>query len=249
MRAIALFGKMLAFSRLRINIDSIDAIRQEIEQTLKITQGVNPIPVVIDCAVALDLKALIEMLWSLNLQPIGIISGVLDEQAVALRLAIFPSDGKKIDYLKAEKNPETTADTPSQATEPSAESPKRGSIQNFGKELKFGLTSSVCDGILRSGQILQHMGGDLVVLGGVNAGAEAITDSNLHVYGRGLGRLLAGVTGDKNARIFCQGFNPSLVSVGGAYCLHDDLPPEILGKAVQVSYSDEEGLIFTLMSS
>ena len=251
MRAIALFGKMLAFSRLRINIEDIDAIRQEIEQTLKITQGASPIPVVIDCGSVLDLKALVEMLWSLNIQPIGIISGVLDEQAVALRLAIFPSDGKKIESLKAEKNTEspTTAPTPPQSSQPSAEPPKRGSIQNFGKELEFGLTSSVCDGILRSGQSLQHMGGDLVVLGDVNAGAEAITDSNLHIYGRGLGRLLAGATGDKSARIFCQGFNPSLVSVGGAYCLHDDLPPEILGKAVQVSYSDEEGLIFTLMSS
>lgn len=111
------------------------------------------------------------------------------------------------------------------------------------------MTSSVCDSILRSGQSLQHLGGDLVVLGGVNRGADAITDSNLHVYGRGLGRLVAGATGDKDARIFCQRFDPSLVSVAGTYCLHDDIPKEMINKAVQVSYDEEKGLVFTLMNS
>ncbi|WP_431197481.1 septum site-determining protein MinC, partial [Streptococcus pneumoniae] len=50
--------------------------------------------------------------------------------------------------------------------------------------------------MLRSGQSLQHLGGDLTVIGGVNDGAEAITDNSLHIYGRGLGRLVAGATGD-----------------------------------------------------
>lgn len=244
MKAIALFGKMLAFSRLKINIDDINAIRTEIEQTLKI-KGSNPVPVVIDSEVMLDLNALIEMLWSLNIQPIGVMSGELNEQAVALRLAVFPADGQKIGTLKEEKPSEEVPETTTQNTQ----SPSRGTVQNFGNELEFGLTSSVCDGMLRSGQSLQHLGGDLVILGGVNRGADAITDSNLHVYGNGLGRLVAGATGDKDARIFCQGFNPSLVSVAGTYCLHDDLPKELLGKAVQVSYGEEQGLIFTLMGN
>lgn len=247
MRAITLFGKMLAFSRLRININDVEAIRQEIEQTLKIKTANNPIPVVIDSAVNLDLSALVEMLWSLNIQPIGIMAGQLDEQAIKLRLAIFPADGQRVESLKVEKTPNETASEPSAHTK--TKNTPRGSVQNFGKELELGLTSSVCDGMLRSGQSLQHLGGDLVVLGGINNGAEAITDSNLHVYGRGLGRLVAGATGDKDARIFCQGFNPTLVSVAGTYCLHDDIPKEMIGKAVQVSYSEEQGLIFTLMSS
>lgn len=248
MKAIALFGKMLAFSRLRINIDSIEDIRSEIEQTLK--SNINPIPVVIDSAVMLDLSALVEMLWSLNIQPIGVMSGELDGQATALRLAIFPADGQRIESLKAEKPVEKAEETqqPPQETTAKEKTP-RGSIQNFGNELELGLTSSVCDSILRSGQSLQHLGGDLVVLGGVNRGADAITDSNLHVYGRGLGRLVAGATGDKDARIFCQRFDPSLVSVAGTYCLHDDIPKEMINKAVQVSYDEEKGLVFTLMNS
>lgn len=108
MKAIALFGKMLAFSRLRINIDSIEDIRSEIEQTLK--SNINPIPVVIDSAVMLDLSALVEMLWSLNIQPIGVMSGELDGQATALRLAIFPADGQRIESLKAERPVEKAKD-------------------------------------------------------------------------------------------------------------------------------------------
>lgn len=44
----------------------------------------------------------------------------------------------------------------------------------------------------------------MTVIGGVNDGAEAITDNSLHIYGRGLGRLVAGATGDKEARIFAK---------------------------------------------
>ena len=102
--------------------------------------------------------------------------------------------------------------------------------------------------MLRSGQSLQHLGGDLTVIGGVNDGAEAITDNSLHIYGRGLGRLVAGATGDKEARIFCQKFNPSLVSVAGTYCLRDAIPSEMIDQAVQVTYDEAQGLVFTLLN-
>lgn len=102
--------------------------------------------------------------------------------------------------------------------------------------------------MLRSGQSLQHLGGDLIIIGGVNNGAEAITDNSLHIYGHGQGRLVAGATGDRDARIFCQKFNPTLVSVAGTYCLSDAIPSQMIDKAVQVSYDDSEGLIFTLMA-
>lgn len=103
--------------------------------------------------------------------------------------------------------------------------------------------------ILRSGQRIEHLGGDLIITNSINDGAEAITDSNLHVYGRGLGRLVAGATGDKNAKIFCQNFNPSLVSVAGTWQLRDDIPKEYLDKAVQVSYQEGHGIVYTLMDN
>lgn len=101
--------------------------------------------------------------------------------------------------------------------------------------------------MLRSGQSINHVGGDVILTKGINAGAEAITDYSLHIYGKAEGRLVAGATGDKNARIFCMKFNPSLVSVAGTYCLKENIPTELLNKAVEVSFDDEKGLIFTLI--
>ena len=101
--------------------------------------------------------------------------------------------------------------------------------------------------MLRSGQSINHVGGDVILTKGSNAGAEAITDYSLHVYGKAEGRLVAGATGDTNAKIFCLRFNPSLVSVAGTYCLKENIPTEYLDKAVQVSYLDGQGLVFELM--
>lgn len=98
--------------------------------------------------------------------------------------------------------------------------------------------------MLRSGQSINHVGGDVILTKGINAGAEAITDYSLHVYGKAEGRLVAGATGDTNAKIFCLRFNPSLVSVAGTYCLKENIPTEYLDKAVQVSYLDGQGLVF-----
>ena len=102
--------------------------------------------------------------------------------------------------------------------------------------------------MLRSGQSINHVGGDVILTKGINAGAEAITDYSLHVYGKAEGRLVAGATGDTNAKIFCLRFNPSLVSVAGTYCLKENIPTEYLDKAVQVSYLDGQGLVFELMA-
>lgn len=130
--------------------------------------------------------------------------------------------------------------------------PTSTEVGSFSQEVfdeEKGMTSSVHNYMLRSGQSIQHLGGDLVIIGGVNNGAEAITDNNLHIYGHGQGRLVAGATGDKDARIFCQKFNPSLVSVAGTYCLREAIPAEMIDKAVQVSYDADKGLIFTLMTN
>ena len=102
--------------------------------------------------------------------------------------------------------------------------------------------------MLRSGQSINHVGGNVILTKGINAGAEAITDYSLHVYGKAEGRLVAGATGDTNAKIFCLRFNPSLVSVAGTYCLKENIPTEYLDKAVQVSYLDGQGLVFELMA-
>lgn len=282
--AMTFYGKMLTFSRLQINTDDLTEIDTQLAGML--SDKTSNIPVVIDSEIEQDLSALVELLWSWGLQPIGVLAGVLEPQARAQRLAIFPADGKRIERILPSKKPTSQlSQTPVEAT-PSIEQTANGVTQaenrvgenvavenhaeshvestasaadqtgtnevaNHPETLLSAehITSLIYDQMLRSGQSLNHVGGDLIVANSVNSGAEAITDNNLHVYGRAQGRLVAGATGDKDARIFCQMFNPSLVSVAGTYCLRDNLPADVIDKPVQVSFVEGQGLVFKVIDN
>ena len=264
--ALAFFGKMLTFSRLQFSTDDVAAITAQLQTTL--SNKNSNIPVLIDSEVEQDLSALVELLWSWGLQPIGVVTGLLDAQARELRLAIFPADGKRIERILPSKKAVTQL-SQTAATTPTTESNSNtttdnadSTVSNQAVEMSTTneavlpaetlisvqhITSLIYDQMLRSGQSLNHVGGDLILTNSVNSGAEAITDNNLHVYGRAQGRLVAGATGDKDARIFCQVFNPSLVSVAGTYCLRDNLPEHVIDKAVEVRFLEGQGLIFTII--
>lgn len=274
--ALAFYGKMLTFSRLQFSTDDFAAIGSQLESTL--SNKNSNIPVLIDSEVEQDLAALVELLWSWGLQPIGVVTGLLDEQARQLRLAIFPADGKRIERILPSKKatiqlsqvaaPKDSAQTSPANDSVSSTTDNAGSAVNsqaaattevnattettLTAETLISaehITSLIYDQMLRSGQSLNHVGGDLILTNSVNSGAEAITDNNLHVYGRAQGRLVAGATGDKDARIFCQVFNPSLVSVAGTYCLRDNLPEHVIDKSVEVRYLEGQGLVFTVMDN
>lgn len=259
--ALAFYGKMLTFSRVQFSTSDLAAIEAQLTETL--SNKSSNIPILIDSDVEQDLSALVELLWAWGLQPIGVVTGVLDAQAREQRLAIFPADGKRIERIlpskkasiptqaSAENNNAEVAnansvDDTSTTSEPATET----TLSNMPTETLVStqhITSLIYDQMLRSGQSLNHVGGDLILTSSINSGAEAITDNSLHVYGRAQGRLVAGATGDKDARIFCQVFNPSLVSVAGTYCLRDNLPEHVIDKSVQVKFVEGEGLVFTVM--
>lgn len=270
--ALAFYGKMLTFSRVQFSTDDFTAIASQLETTL--SNKNSNIPVLIDSEVEQDLSALVELLWSWGLQPIGVVTGLLDAQARELRLAIFPADGKRIERILPSKkattqlsqvaatvpnnsadSTTTTADNTGSTVDNQAVAasviPEAAETALTAETLISAeqITSLIYDQMLRSGQSLNHVGGDLILTNSVNSGAEAITDNNLHVYGRAQGRLVAGATGDKDARIFCQVFNPSLVSVAGTYCLRDNLPEHVIDKSVEVRYLEGQGLVFTVMDN
>lgn len=276
MPALAFYGKMLTFSRLQFSTDDFTAIGSQLETTL--SNKNSNIPVLIDSEVEQDLAALVELLWSWGLQPIGVVTGLLDEQARQLRLAIFPADGKRIERILPSKKATTQLSQVAVSKDGAQTKPANDSVSsttdNAGSAVNSQaaattevnattettltaetlisaehITSLIYDQMLRSGQSLNHVGGDLILTNSVNSGAEAITDNNLHVYGRAQGRLVAGATGDKDARIFCQVFNPSLVSVAGTYCLRDNLPEHVIDKSVEVRYLEGQGLVFTVMDN
>ena len=274
--ALAFYGKMLTFSRVQFSTDDFTAIASQLETTL--SNKNSNIPVLIDSEVEQDLSALVELLWSWGLQPIGVVTGLLDAQARELRLAIFPADGKRIERILPSKKATTQLSQLAASKDSAQSTPANDSASstadNSGSTAEHQtvaasaipevaettltaetlisaehITSLIYDQMLRSGQSLNHVGGDLILTNSVNSGAEAITDNNLHVYGRAQGRLVAGATGDKDARIFCQVFNPSLVSVAGTYCLRDNLPEHVIDKSVEVRYLEGEGLVFTVMDN
>ncbi len=266
--ALAFYGKMLTFSRLQFSTDDLSEIDAQLAATL--SNKSSNIPILIDSEVEQDLSALVELLWSWGLQPIGVVTGTLDAQAREQRLAIFPADGKRIERIlpskkaapqvskapddkhteSASTNSTSTNSDSNNDTAAISESNTETTIATTTAETLVSaehITSLIYDQMLRSGQSLNHVGGDLILTNSVNSGAEAITDNSLHVYGRAQGRLVAGATGDKDARIFCQVFNPSLVSVAGTYCLRDNLPEHVIDKSVQVRFVEGEGLVFTVM--
>ena len=93
---------------------------------------------------------------------------------------------------------------------------------------------------VRSGQQIFAEDGDLIVLASVSSGAELIARGNIHIYGRMRGRALAGVNGDKRARIFCQALDAELIAIAGLYKISDEFPPEARKQRVQVLLKNEE---------
>jgi septum site-determining protein MinC len=92
---------------------------------------------------------------------------------------------------------------------------------------------------VRSGQRIFADRGDLVVVASVGSGAELIAQGNIHIYGPLRGRALAGVNGDRTARIFCQSLEAELIAIAGLYRTSDDLGPAVRQQRVQAFLRDE----------
>ncbi|WP_457913885.1 septum site-determining protein MinC [Candidatus Gillettellia adelgis] len=92
---------------------------------------------------------------------------------------------------------------------------------------------------VRSGQQIYSRNGDLIVASSVSAGAEVIADGNIHIYGMMRGRALAGASGDTQCHIFCMHLGAELVSIAGQYWLSEQIPPDYLGRKVQLSLSNK----------
>jgi septum site-determining protein MinC len=70
-----------------------------------------------------------------------------------------------------------------------------------------------------------------------------ISGGNVHIYGDCRGRILAGVNGDKSAKIFANKFNAEFISIAGVYrVIEDKLPANLENKAVQIFLDDKERL-------
>lgn len=76
---------------------------------------------------------------------------------------------------------------------------------------------------VRSGQQIYVPDGDLIITAPVSHGAELLADGNIHVYGALRGRALAGINGNKQARIFCSSLEAELISIAGEFKISEDI--------------------------
>ncbi|MGY5453223.1 septum site-determining protein MinC [Agarivorans sp. MS3-6] len=104
--------------------------------------------------------------------------------------------------------------------------------------------TKVVRGQIRSGQQIYAQNSDLIIIGSVGNGAEVIADGNVHIYGALRGRAVAGASGRKDSKIFCQNLQAELISIAGVYMLHEqigshaDLPQCIHVEDQQIVFSN-----------
>ena len=64
-----------------------------------------------------------------------------------------------------------------------------------------------------------------MITAAVSHGAELLAEGNIHVYGALRGRALAGISGNKSARIFCQSLDAEMLAIAGFYQLREATEP------------------------
>jgi septum site-determining protein MinC len=105
----------------------------------------------------------------------------------------------------------------------------------------------VIDKPLRSGQQVYAPDSDVVVLHQTGAGSEILAGGSVHIYGALRGRVLAGVNGDKTARIFCQALDAELVSIAGCYQLLDDTDTQLKGQPAMIRLENNKLVVEALV--
>ncbi len=224
---------------------ALDAIETELRARIaQAPQMFLNAPIVIDVADveseldSLSLPGLVARLRDCKLMPVGIAHLPADRIALAaehdlavLQLGFGRTRGARANsgapHLNAAPAP-APAPAPVAATPAPAPSPA-ARVAPAEQPPTMTITSPV-----RGGQVVYAAGTDLVVMAAVNPGAQVIADGHIHVYGRLMGRALAGAHGRADTRVFCQSLEAELVSVGGEFLSADEIPEKLRGKAAQI---------------
>ena len=177
-----------------------------------------------------EARALVDDLRDAGVLPIALAYGTREIEALSQQLGL-PLLAK----FRAQYEPATTQATAPAAPAAAEPAPaaKAAPASAAAKQATAG-PGLIQTTPVRSGQQVYAENRDLTVLSAVGAGAEAIADGSIHIYGALRGRALAGAQGNEEARIFCREFHAELVAVAGHYKVLEDIPAELRGKPVQV---------------
>ncbi len=109
-----------------------------------------------------------------------------------------------------------------------------------------GAPSLLIEEPVRSGQSIVFPEGDVIVIGSVASGAEVAAGGSIHVYGTLRGRAVAGLGGNRDARILCRRMNAELIAIDGYYMTAEDMPAGLVGRSTQARLDDETLLLLPL---
>ncbi|WP_445115082.1 septum site-determining protein MinC [Acinetobacter sp. WZC-1] len=236
MADIRITGRMVNFTRLTLDTNDHDAIRQQLSEMMGETSWQGAL-VILDTTVEQELIALIQLLSSLDLQPMAVIDGLLGDQARAIQFPVLPAD-RPLQRIKPTR--EQIVETPAAVAGP-GQKPAAGTSRG----LSYATTYH--DEILRTGQSIVQDHGDVILNAGINSGSEVIASGNIHIYGSIRGRVIAGAGGNTAARIFCHSLEAELVSIAGTYCVADDIPQHVIRKSVHIYLNDQQELVFDVL--
>jgi septum site-determining protein MinC len=119
--------------------------------------------------------------------------------------------------------PVASSETPAESQTPTVNRPDAKSSRSL-----------IIDSPVRSGQSISHLEGDVTVVGRVASGAEIIAGGSVHVYGAIQGRVIAGVSGMSDARIFCTEARAELLCIGTTYVTAETMDPRTEGKSLEI---------------
>ena len=218
-------GRMVNFSRISFDTNDHDRIRQQLTDIIQ-QGGYQGALVVIDSSVEQELIALLQLLLSLDLQPMAVIDGLLGDQARAIQFPVMP------------------ADQPLQRIKPNLEQIAQVEAAVAAKKVHAAHKTSLHNEMLRTGQSMLEEHGDVILTASMNSGSEIIASGNIHIYGHARGRIIAGASGDAKARIFCKSLEAELVSIAGTFCVADDIPKETIKQPVHIYLNAQQELVF-----
>ena len=189
-----------------------------------------------DCPAQAQVTDLVQSLRAAGVLPIGIAYGTSAIDALSREVGLPLLAKFRASYETA--NPPAPPQPPAPAAAPAPAKPARSTAKPASATPVASAASTEPGQMqlapVRSGQQVYAQGRDLTVCATVGAGAEVIADGSIHIYGALRGRALAGASGNAGARIFCREFNAELVAVAGTYKVLEEIPKNLIGKAVQI---------------
>ncbi len=220
------------FPTLFLQSGNLDTLSEELDARVEqAPEFFRNTPVVIDLSAlesgGVDFPLLVGLMRGHGMLPVGVRGGTpaQQESAELMELAVLSeARGRR-------PPPERTSPSASGQSEGAA----AGEPKSGAEQLRSANQATIVDRPVRSGQRIYAPGGDLVVVAAVvSSGAELMADGNVHIYGTLRGRVLAGVKGNREARIFCRDLRAELVSVAGRYLISEDIERRFNGAQVQI---------------